>query len=201
MVAWIEHLRTERENDEVVQEVLNEIGADVQRLELIADRFSKIGATPKLEPTNLYEELDLCRAYMQKRSPRRVRFAFPGTAHPPLLVQLNAPLFAWGVENLLRNALDALDGEGEIIAHIYEEPHYACIDLSDTGKGIPSSKFKTIFQPGYTTKRRGWGLGLSLAKRIIESYHDGKIFAKSSEENKGTTFTIKIPKSRPGNPL
>lgn len=195
MVAWIEHLRMVREDDEEVQEVLHELGADVQRLALIADRFSKIGAQPKLESVNLYTELEQCRAYMQKRASRRVRFSFPSPEQTPLLVQLNAPLFAWVVENLLRNALDAMDGQGEISAMVYEEGHFACIELSDTGKGIPASKFKTIFQPGYTTKPRGWGLGLSLAKRIVEDYHSGKIFVKSSEENKGTTFTIKIPKT------
>lgn len=195
MVAWIEHLRMVREDDEEVQEVLHELGADIQRLSLIADRFSKIGAQPKLESVNLYAELDQCRAYMQKRASRRVRFSFPSAEETPLLVQLNAPLFAWVIENLLRNALDAMDGQGEIAAIVYEEGNFACIDLSDTGKGIPASKFKTIFQPGYTTKPRGWGLGLSLAKRIVEEYHSGKIFVKSSEENKGTTFTIKIPKT------
>ena len=132
---------------------------------------------------------------MQKRAPRKVRFNFPGEAHNPLLVQLNAPLFAWVVENLLRNSLDAMDGQGEIRAEVYEDGPFACIDLSDTGKGIPSSRHKTVFQPGYTTKKRGWGLGLSLAKRIIEEYHSGKIFVKHSEEARGTTFTIKIPKS------
>jgi two-component sensor histidine kinase len=195
IVAWIEHLRAMREDDEVVQDVLHELDSDVKRLELIADRFSKIGATPKLDSLNLYTELELCRDYMQKRAPRKVRFSFPGETHAPLLVQLNAPLFAWVVENLLRNSLDAMDGQGEIRAEVYEEGPFACIDLSDTGKGIPSSRHKTVFQPGYTTKKRGWGLGLSLAKRIIEEYHSGKIFVKHSEEAKGTTFTIKIPKS------
>lgn len=196
IVAWIEHLRAVRDEDEEVQEVIQELGNDVKRLELIADRFSKIGALPKLEPANIFQELAECRAYMEKRAPRKVQFQFPDpTALAPLSVQLNAPLFAWVIENLLRNSLDAMDGQGQISAEVYEEGHYACIDLSDTGKGIPASKFKTIFQPGYTTKKRGWGLGLSLAKRIIEDYHKGKIFVKRSEENKGTTFTIKIPKS------
>ncbi|MBP9077539.1 MAG: HAMP domain-containing histidine kinase [Haliscomenobacter sp.] len=193
IVAWIEHLRSVREEDEEVQEVITELGNDVKRLELIADRFSKIGAMPKLEAVNIYSELDLCRAYMEKRAPRKIRFAFPDTASKPVMVRLNPPLFAWVVENLLRNSLDAMDGQGQISAEVYQEGHFACIDLSDTGKGIPSSKFKTIFQPGYTTKKRGWGLGLSLAKRIIEEYHAGKIFVKRSEEHKGTTFTIKIP--------
>lgn len=197
ILAWIEHLRTIKEGDADVLEVVDELDNDVRRLELIADRFSKIGAMPKLEPHNVYRELDTCRAYMEKRAPRKVRFSFPSPGDRPLLnVLLNPPLFAWVVENLLRNALDAMDGKGNIIAEVYEEGQFVCIDLSDSGKGIPPSRFKTIFEPGYTTKKRGWGLGLSLAKRIIEDYHNGKIFVKRSEENKGTTFTIKIPKAR-----
>lgn len=195
ILAWLEHLRFTRENDDELQDVLRELGADVQRLELIADRFSKIGAQPKLEALNLYEELDQCRSYMQKRAPRRVQFHFPDPLQTPLLVQLNAPLFAWVIENLLRNSLDAMNGQGEIRAEVYEEGEFACINLSDTGKGIPPSRFKTVFQPGFSTKKRGWGLGLSLAKRIVEDYHSGKIFVKSSEENKGTTFTIKVLKA------
>jgi len=196
IIAWLEHLRTVRESDSEVVEVVDELGNDVRRLELIADRFSKIGAMPRLEPHNIYSELDACRAYMEKRAPRKVMFRFPApTEQTPLQVLLNPPLFEWVIENLLRNSLDAMDGQGAISAEVYEEGPFVCVDLSDTGKGIPAARFKTIFQPGYTTKKRGWGLGLSLAKRIIEEYHKGKIFVKRSEENKGTTFTIKIPKA------
>jgi len=197
IVAWIEHLRTIKEGDEEVLEVVDELGNDVRRLELIADRFSKIGAMPRLEPHNIYTELDACRAYMEKRAPRKVAFKFPAPGgSTPLHVLLNPPLFEWVIENLLRNSLDAMDGQGTIAAEVYEEGAFVCIDLSDTGKGVPASRFKTIFQPGYTTKKRGWGLGLSLAKRIIEEYHQGRIFVKRSEENKGTTFTVKIPRAQ-----
>lgn len=197
IVAWLEHLRLVKEGDEEVQEVVNELENDVSRLELIADRFSKIGSEPELKATNVYLALDHCRAYMQRRAPRKVTFSFPSLEQAPLTVFINAHLFNWVVENLLRNALDAMDGKGEISAAVYEEGDYVHIDITDTGKGIPTSRFKTVFEPGYTTKKRGWGLGLSLAKRIIQEYHSGKIFVKDSIEGKGTTFTIKLPKKNP----
>jgi len=195
IVAWIEHLKTMREDDQEVHEVLNELGNDVRRLELIADRFSKIGSLPELSPTNIYDELETCRAYMQRRASRKVVFEFPDpAANLPVTVQINQHLFEWVMENLLRNALDAMEGTGKISAEVYEDAKFVYVDVSDTGKGIPPSKFKTIFQPGYTTKKRGWGLGLSLTKRIIEDYHLGKIFVKKSVLNEGTTFTIQLPK-------
>jgi signal transduction histidine kinase len=132
---------------------------------------------------------------MQRRAPRKVDFQFPDPATSKVLhVKLNSHLFNWVVENLLRNALDAMGPKGTISAEVYEDEQYVNIDLSDTGKGIPNAKFRAVFQPGFTTKKRGWGLGLSLAKRIIEEYHNGKIFVKKSEENVGTTFTIRLPK-------
>jgi len=197
IVAWLEHLRMVKEGDEEVLEVVDELENDVSRLELIADRFSKIGSDPELKATNVYVALDHCRAYMERRAPRKVHFDFPSLASPPLTVFINTHLFNWVVENLLRNALDAMGGKGEISASVYEEGGYVNIDISDTGKGIPGSKFKTVFRPGYTTKKRGWGLGLSLAKRIIQEYHSGKIFVKDSTEGEGTTFTIKLPKKNP----
>lgn len=195
IVAWIEHLRMIREPDGEVQEVLGELRNDVNRLELIADRFSKIGSAPKLEAINIYEELEQCRNYMQRRASRKVAFEFPAPDSLPKMVQINPHLFDWVVENLLRNALDAMEGVGQISAEVYEDKDFVYVDISDTGKGIPANKFKTVFQPGYTTKKRGWGLGLSLAKRIIEEYHSGKIFVKRSDEGKGTTFTIQLPKA------
>jgi signal transduction histidine kinase len=195
ILAWIEHLKSIRPEDEETMEVAEELRNDVQRLELIADRFSKIGSTPKLEAVNIYTELDTCREYMQRRAPRKVKFDFPGPDFDHLPVLINPPLFEWVIENLLRNALDAMDGKGEISAHLTQDSDYVHLDLSDTGKGIPSSNHKRVFQPGFTTKKRGWGLGLSLAKRIIEEYHGGKIFVKRSEEGKGTTFTISLPKA------
>lgn len=193
IIGWIEHLKMIREEDNDVQEVIHELGNDVSRLNLIADRFSKIGSAPELVKVDIYDELDKCRQYMQRRASRRIAFEFP-VSNKALQVSINPPLFAWVVENLLRNALDAMDGKGKISAVIKEEKDFVNIDISDTGKGIPSSKFKTVFQPGFTTKKRGWGLGLSLAKRIIESYHSGKIFVKKSGVSEGTTFTIKLPK-------
>ena len=202
ILGWIEHLRTSHEGDEMTQEVVTELENDVTRLSLVADRFSKIGSAPELTPVNIYEELDRCREYMQRRAPRRVIFDFPKLNNkegdtPPqyFYVKINSHLFDWVVENLLRNALDAMEGgEGKITAKVYEEPHWICVDVSDTGKGIPKNKFNTVFQPGFTTKKRGWGLGLSLAKRIIENYHGGRILVKDSELGKFTTFTIKLPK-------
>lgn len=194
IIAWIEHLKLSIHENEEAQEVLVELRKDVERLELVADRFSKIGSTPVLEAVNIYEELDQCRAYMQARAPRKVSFHFPEPTHTPLYVNLNPHLFDWVVENLLRNAIDAMDGKGSISAEVYADGDAVSIDISDTGKGIPSGRFKTVFEPGYTTKKRGWGLGLSLAKRIIEEYHSGKIFVKRSDEGKGTTFTIRFPK-------
>ena len=195
IVAWLENLRAMREEDEEVIEIVDELRTDVSRLELIAERFSKIGSIPSLEPVNIYTELEKCRAYMQRRASRKVQFNFPDPESKPLGVRLNPPLFDWVIENLLRNALDAMDGIGSIQVNVTEEEHVVNIDVIDSGKGIPSSKFKTVFQPGFTTKKRGWGLGLSLSKRIIEEYHSGKIFVKKSEEGKGTTFSIRLIKA------
>ncbi len=194
IMAWIEHLQITLQENKEGEEVLQELGKDVQRLQLIADRFSKIGSAPVLEEVNLFEELDQCRLYMEKRAPRKVVFQFPDPASGLLKVKLNPPLFDWVIENLLRNALDAMEGRGQITATIAEDAHYAYVYVSDTGKGIPSSKFKRVFEPGYTTKTRGWGLGLSLAKRIIEDYHKGRIFVYASEEGKGSTFCIQLPR-------
>lgn len=195
ILGWIETLKSVNEDRPDNQEMLEELRDDVTRLELVADRFSKIGATPELTPVNLYEQLEACRAYMQRRAPRKTIFDFPDPAkHPPLMVYLNPPLFDWVIENLLRNAIDAMErGEGRITAMVYEENRWACIDVSDTGKGIPSSKHSTVFKPGYSTKTRGWGLGLSLARRIMVEYHRGRIFVKRSEPGSGTTFTVKLP--------
>ncbi|MCG8331825.1 MAG: HAMP domain-containing histidine kinase [Chitinophagales bacterium] len=195
ILAWVEHLKLIREDDGEVQEILGELRNDISRLELIADRFSKIGSAPKLEPINMYQELEKCRAYMQRRASRKVEFHFPSPDEGNKQARINPHLFDWVVENLLRNALDAMEGKGNISAEIYDDKDYVYIDISDTGKGIPANKFKTVFQPGFTTKKRGWGLGLSLAKRIIEEYHSGKIFVKRSEEGKGTTFTIQLPRA------
>jgi len=194
IMAWIEHLKTIPEAGEDTEEVLDELQKDVFRLELIADRFSKIGSAPVLETVNIFEELEECRSYMEKRAPRKVEFLFPSPASGSIPVQLNPPLFDWVIENILRNSLDAMEGTGQISVDVQQDAHTVSIFITDTGKGIPSSKLKTVFEPGYTIKKRGWGLGLSLAKRIIEDYHKGKIFVKWSEEGKGTTFCVQLPK-------
>ncbi len=195
ILGWVEALKSANEDSPMNQEMLNELRNDVTRLELVADRFSKIGAVPDLVPVNIYEQLDICREYMQRRAPRKVTFDFPKPGETePLMVGINAPLFDWVVENLLRNAIDAMEGGiGVITATVFKEPGYICFNIQDTGKGIPVSKFHTVFKPGYSTKTRGWGLGLSLSKRIVEQYHKGKIFVKNSELDKGTTFTVKMP--------
>ena len=198
IMGWIEHLKLNHEEDEMTQEIVTELENDVQRLSLVADRFSKIGSEPELETTNMYEAIERCRIYMEKRAPRKVVFDFPKLETPPQYsgVKLNNHLFDWVVENLIRNALDAMEeGKGTIAAHIYEDGNSVTVDISDTGKGIPNGSFKSVFQPGFTTKKRGWGLGLSLGKRIIENYHGGKIFVKDSVVGKGTTFSIRLPKA------
>lgn len=194
IMAWLEHLQAIVSENSGGDEIIRELSKDVNRLQLIADRFSKIGSAPVLETVNIFEELDICRAYMEKRAPRKVKFLFPAENAGNIQVKLNPPLFDWVIENILRNALDAMDGSGEIRAEILTDPEMVNILISDSGKGIPVSRFKTVFEPGFTTKKRGWGLGLSLAKRIIEDYHKGKIFVKSSEEGKGTTFCIQLPR-------
>jgi len=193
IIGWIEHLKEHTQNNDEQKEIVSELRNDVTRLELIADRFSKIGSKPELEKINLVEELSDCKDYMQRRAPRKVVFDFPKQGSTPVYANINSHLFDWVVENLLRNALDAMAGEGNISAHIKQEDKKAIINIKDSGKGIASGKFKTVFEPGYTTKKRGWGLGLSLAKRIIEDYHNGKIFVKNSKPNEGTTFTIQLP--------
>ncbi len=193
IIAWIEYLKETNEDRPAELEVLGELRSDVTRLELIADRFSKIGSEPELEQVDVFKMLKEIEAYMKKRSPRKVSFDFPDQSKETVAM-LNEHLFSWVLENLIRNSLDAMDGSGVIKAQISQDQRYITIDISDTGKGIPASKHKEVFRPGYSTKLRGWGLGLSLAKRIIEQYHKGKIFVKSSKVNEGTTFSIQLPR-------
>ena len=193
IMAWIEILKESATDEQ--GEIVEELRHDVQRLELVADRFSKIGSAPELQPIDVYDQLTKSRDYISRRAPRKVSFDFPGGDFSGANALVNPHLFQWVLENLLRNALDAMDGEGTISAEVEEEDGFICVDVSDTGKGIPSSDLKRVFEPGYTTKKRGWGLGLSLAKRIIENYHKGKIFVKRSKPGEGTTFRIKLPKA------
>ena len=195
IIGWIENLKLISEDEPDTMEILGELRNDVKRLELIADRFSKIGSTPELQKINIYEELEECKDYMMRRSPKRVTFHFPKERIVNQDVMINKHLFDWVIENLIRNALDAMDREGKISATVYNENNYVCIDLSDTGKGMPANLKKRVFDPGFSTKQRGWGLGLSLSKRIIKDYHKGKIYVKSSKLNEGTTFTIKLPQT------
>jgi signal transduction histidine kinase len=195
LLGWVEHLRAMYAEDADINEVSNELEKDVQRLEMVANRFSKIGAKPELDPVNIYAELAKCRAYMEKRAPRRVTFDFPDADSGNLPVAINPLLFDWVIENLLRNALDAMDGQGQISSSVQERDGKVVIDISDTGKGIESRNIRRVFNPGFTTKKRGWGLGLSLVKRIIEEYHRGRIVVAHSEVDKGTTFRITLPRA------
>lgn len=194
ILAWLENLKLTTEGNEMQEDIVKELEHDVSRLELVADRFSKIGSKPELEKNNLNEVLLSIRNYMQKRAPRRMEFDFPSEENEPVYANINVHLFEWVLENLIRNALDAMGNSGTISAELFEEDNYIVIDISDTGKGIPANRFKTVFQPGYSTKTRGWGLGLSLVKRIVENYHKGKIFVKKSVIDEGTTFSIRLPK-------
>lgn len=185
LMAWIEMLRLK----EVDPSLIAEMEKDVNRLNTITERFSKIGSAPQLDLENIYEVMDNAITYLEKRVSSKVKFTynFNNLAYN---VPVNIPLFQWVIENLIKNAVDAMSGVGELKIEITQEPELVYIDITDSGKGIPNSKLKTVFEPGFTTKQRGWGLGLSLAKRIIEEYHGGKIFVKWSEPNVGTTFRI-----------
>jgi len=193
IMGWVEYLKSLISADTEQQGILIELENDVGKLGLIADRFSKIGSEPKLENSDINTELKNAVDYMQKRSSKNVRFILPSNIDQPIQAAINKHLFSWVIENLFRNSLDALDGKGEIRLQVEQDKNKIVIDISDSGKGIPSGKLKKVFEPGYTTKKRGWGLGLSLTKRIIEEYHNGKIFVKKSDLNEGTTFRILLP--------
>lgn len=195
MMAWIELLKM-RDSD---QNLVDEFEKDINRLEKITERFSKIGSAPELTIQNIAEVLNSTISYLKTRSSSKIQYENIYSENRSFLAPINAALFSWVIENLCKNAVDAMDNQGKITTAMKEKDENLIIDITDTGKGIPKSMFKTIFQPGFSTKKRGWGLGLSLAKRIIENYHKGKIFIKSSELNKGTTFRIILRKN--GNTL
>ena len=174
-------------------EFTTEIQKDIERLETITERFSKIGSAPSLRKENVFDVMGHSIDYIRTRSSDKATFELLPPPHP-VFAPMNIPLFEWVIENILKNALDAMSGSGKISVNITDQQQFVYIDIADTGKGIPKSSYKTIFKPGYTTKSRGWGLGLSLSKRIIEEYHDGQIFLKSSELGKGTTFRIVLRK-------
>ncbi len=189
LLGWIAILRSENVNEEYIVE----IEKDVDRLSTIANRFSKIGSVPKLEQQNIVDITKSAFNYLQSRSSKRVMFSFT-TSKNELNSNINTELYGWVIENLVKNAIDAMQGKGSISLQISYTDKQIKITISDTGKGIAKSQFKQIFTPGFTTKKRGWGLGLSLSKRIIEDYHKGKIFVKKSELGKGTTFEIQLEK-------
>jgi len=195
IMGWVEHLKMMYAEDADIIEVADELEHDVDRLSMVANRFSKIGATPELEPVNIYAELNKCREYMQKRAPRKVNFDFPAADADDVKVAINPLLFDWVFENLLRNALDAMDGKGTISGRVRELEDKVYVDITDTGKGIAPKNIRKVFNPGFTTKKRGWGLGLSLVKRIVQEYHKGKIAVSRSEVGVGTTFTITLPRA------
>ena len=192
LVAWIENLKAMEPDNENVQLVMREFALDVEHLQLVADRFSKIGAEPNLSPCDLRTVLHRNLDYIRPRAARKIVFEFDEPADP-VEVRLNPLLFEWVVENLLKNALDAMGPEGTVRLAISRDRKWVCLDVSDTGKGIPRGKFAAVFRPGFTTKKRGWGLGLTLARRIVEDYHGGKIFVKDSSPDKGTTFRVQLP--------
>lgn len=190
LMAWTEILKENYPGDDLIPEM----DKDVKRLQLIADRFSKIGSLPEPVPDSLNDVMDHVIDYMDRRTSKKVRMIKDFPDHD-VIVRINASLFEWVIENLCKNAVDAMGGEqGLITLHVEDTTTKAIIEVSDTGKGIRKKDIANVFRPGFTTKKRGWGLGLSLAKRIVEEYHSGKIFVKSSEIGKGTTFRIELRK-------
>ena len=191
LLGWIEYLREQP----IDQMAVDEMQKDLAHLMKIVDRFSKIGSETPLTVESLNEVVGGSVMYFRKRIPRNVTLNYNGLATDTVKAKINVTLFEWVVENLMKNALDALQGHGEITVTIGSDKRYVWVEVSDTGKGIPKSKWKRIFEPGYTTKTRGWGLGLSLSRRIIEEYHNGKIAITESEPGKGTTFRITLKKA------
>jgi signal transduction histidine kinase len=188
--GWVEMLKENNTDPKIV----NEIQKDVNRLKLVSDRFGKIGSKPHLENLNLVFQVEHMVEYIRRRSSDKVRFTIDTQSANYIDAKISAPLFDWVIENLLKNALDAMEGKGEIHINIQQQEKEIIIDVADTGKGISKNNLQKVFKPGFTTKKRGWGLGLSLSKRIIEQYHKGELFVKQSEANKGTTFRIVLKK-------
>lgn len=189
LIGWLEIMKA----DNVDETTVSEIEKDINRLQTITDRFSKIGSEPILEEKNVIEETEQSFDYLKSRFSHQVEFSFKAPKYP-VIIALNPTLHSWTIENLVKNAIDAMKGKGKLSVVIEDEPHQLKIRVSDTGKGIQKNQFKKIFEPGFTTKKRGWGLGLSLTKRIVEDYHKGKIKVLHSEINKGTTIQITFKK-------
>ncbi len=189
LMAWTEVLKEKYPADELLPEMEH----DVARLQCVAERFSKIGSKPEQDAHDLVSVIENAVEYVKHRSPAHVHYEL-SLPKRPLLVRMNVQLVEWVVENLCKNAVDAMNGEGRITITVSHDEDKAIIDVADTGKGIAKSCHKRVFEPGYTTKKRGWGLGLSLAKRIMEQYHKGRIFVKNSAPGKGTTFRLELKK-------
>lgn len=187
LMAWSALLETQG----VDKSSLEELNKDIDRLNTITDRFSKIGSVPELTEANMTETLREMIAYLDSRVSKKVTITI-NSEDELLTAHLNKPLFSWVIENLVKNAIDAMEGIGKLTIDLRRENNRVCIDITDTGKGIPKHQWKTVFEPGFTTKKRGWGLGLSLVKRIIKQYHDGRIYVQWSEAGKGTTFRIEL---------
>ena len=190
LIGWSELLKTEKVNPTYIEEINN----DINRLETITERFSKIGSIPQLTPTDIVQATRNSVQYLEARSSQMITFNSK-LLEGAVLIDLNEALYSWTIENLIKNSIDAMKGKGDLNIVMKDKPEEVCILISDTGQGLSKKQFNTIFETGYTTKKRGWGLGLSLAKRIIEQYHDGKIKVLSSELGKGTTFQITLKKS------
>ena len=188
--GWVEMLKDNPVNEKIGVE----IEKDVDRLKLVSDRFGKIGSIPQLEEKNIVQQVESMVDYIKRRSTDKVSFSINSQNDYDISAMINAPLFDWVIENLLKNALDAMDGKGSIVVDIKNEITQTVIEVTDSGKGILKSNINKVFKPGFTTKKRGWGLGLSLSKRIIEHYHKGELFVKNSEVGKGTTFRIILKK-------
>ncbi|ESU28956.1 sensor histidine kinase [Flavobacterium limnosediminis JC2902] len=189
LIGWLEIMKA----DNVDETTITEIEKDINRLQTITDRFSKIGSEPVLERRDLVQETEQSFDYLKSRTSKQVEFSFKAPDHP-IYIRLNPILHSWTVENLVKNAIDAMKGKGKLAVIIEETDRFVKIKITDTGSGIPKNQFKSIFEPGFTTKRRGWGLGLSLTKRIVEEYHNGLIKVASSEIGKGTTMQITFKK-------
>ena len=196
LMAWIELLKSR----DIDPTVTDEMDKDVNRLSTIASRFGKIGSRPAMTPVDVNTAVSNATRYMASRISSRIALKV-NLCQQPLIISMSAPLLEWVMENLIKNAVDAMKADGVITVTTSRTPRYALISVSDTGKGITHNHFKKIFNPGYTTKKRGWGLGLTLAKRIVEQYHHGHIYVASSEPGKGTTFNIELPVSHPGDAL
>ncbi|HEV8285947.1 MAG TPA: HAMP domain-containing sensor histidine kinase [Chitinophagaceae bacterium] len=188
--GWIEMLK----QNSVSEKIIRELEKDVDRLRLVSDRFGKIGSKPQLEESNIVTQISNMVEYVRKRAAGKVNFTIDSHGEKEIKAKISEPLFDWVIENLLKNALDAMEGKGSIKVDIRNTAESVNIDVTDTGKGISKQNISRVFNPGFTTKKRGWGLGLSLSKRIIKQYHKGEIFVKSSEVGKGTTFRIVLKK-------